>query len=274
MILDDDIEPGQDLVCMNVVGLHSEDLSKLAVLEQKNIEIQRRNLVKDSFVLSSGEKKDDALCCVCENCGYVFYRSDDCETFSCPHCQARHHFVPAEEMYVTRVNQDSSLLLSLAMKEREMERRQVAGVTHSVRQDTKVDDAKTQASLAPGSDEYKAYVEDIQANDPGKPDDAFHSELEAQNAIHLQENDADSFADTNEDAGHLVERRALSEAGKREIHDEVKADLARVAATTKTKSDDIRVAGISKNNAALHDVNVDVSDYGHALGDAVGLPDY
>lgn len=271
---DDNVEMDGSLQAAD--AMHTSFSSERTMrLMEKQMEAHRRQAAGGLFQQSSqAVRADESLCCVCENCGYVFYRQDDSEFFSCPHCQARHHFEPAEEVYViqeTKQNQDR--LERLMMKEKAVERKkQMLGMPRVTAQDTRVNDAKTQSSLEMGSDEYQAYVEDIQQNDPMKPDDEFHEDLEARNADHGPNADEPEESEDGQSSGHLIERKAQSEASKREIHDEVVAALTVEAAATKTKADDLRVAWLSEDNPVLRDVSVSDDEYENALEDFVGMP--
>lgn len=102
--VDDNVEPDQDLVVVDVMAscVSTDSDERRILLMQKKMESDRRKASEKLFLQTESVRQDEALCCVCENCGYVFYRQDDSEFFSCPHCQAKHHFEPAEELFVTR----------------------------------------------------------------------------------------------------------------------------------------------------------------------------
>lgn len=276
--VDDNVEPDQDLVVVDVMAscVSTDSDERRILLMQKKMESDRRKASEKLFLQTESVRQDEALCCVCENCGYVFYRQDDSEFFSCPHCQAKHHFEPAEELFVTREeNLDLARLEKLTMKEKEASRRKQAGLKPRVTaQDTRVDDAKTQTSLEMGSDEYQAYLEDLQEKDPAKPDDEFHVALEAQNAGETVDGEPleEESQDGSSDSTHRVERKAQAASAKLEIHDEVMVELKQEAARTKTKQDDIALSKVSEDNPALWDVNVSDTEYADALEDMVHLP--
>ena len=215
---------------------------------------------------------DKDLVVLCENCGHIFYRKDESEYFSCPYCQAKHHFEPAEEVQVIRENdRDLDRLEKLVMKEKEAERRRQMGskLIASIRpitQDTHVDDAKSQTSLQMGSVEYKEYVEDLQEQAPTAPDDEFHVELEVHNAA-LDDRLAESVGE--KPMGDYYERKAINEANKREIHDEVMGMEKVKASKTKRLSDDIAVSHIGIDNPLMHDVTLTDAEYAKRMDEYI-----
>ena len=259
----DDIDIDEGLIAVDAI--HSEysvgSLDRQQKLAMKMQESARRHANELLFPQESRKSCNEDLCCVCENCGYVFYRKDVSEFFSCPHCQARHHFEPAELVSFSREEQNTVKLEKLVAKERDADRRRQFGIRPAA-QDTSVNDAKNQSSLQMGSPEYREYLEDIQEQAPDRPDDAFHEALERHNVQVEEQMDA---AGEENPTGDLMERKAQSEAAKREIHDEVMASLAAVAARTATKADDRIVGKTGIDNPVLHDVNVSSDEYAEEM---------
>lgn len=256
----------------------SDKESLHAKLLSKNAE-QRRKQMAEHLFHSSGNKPNESLCCICENCGYVFYRKDDSEDFVCPKCQMRHHFEPAEEVSsLGKGDTDPKRFLKLMLKDKASLRKAQAGARiKPLTADTHQDDAKNQASLAMGSDEYKEYLRDLKENDPASH--AAQVEKEAadpsQALYSIPEEEDPAQADDavlDEQNQRLMDRKAQISLTKLEIHDSVVSDLTRAARLTKTTADDEAVADLSEDNPVLRDETVSSDDYEQELEDFLHLP--
>lgn len=267
----DDVSLDATLVAVDSVCGHSSDSSgdRASKLAQKSREVARKKAMKP-IGETEPVRWDQDMVVLCENCGHVFYRKDNSEFFSCPYCQAKHHFEPAEEVLLTRDKErDLTKLEKLATKEKEAERRrQMAGsmvaAVKPVTQDTHFNDAKAQTSLQMGGVEYKEYVEDLQEQAPSAPDDTFHEQLEAHNAA-LDEQLAQSTRE--KPMGDFFERKAINEANKRELHDETIGQMKVEASKTERESDDIAISRIGIDNPLLHDVTLTDAEYAKRLAD-------
>lgn len=104
-------------------------------------------------------------------------------------------------------------------------------------------DAKEQLSLEQGSEEYAEYEEDLQEVNPFRPDDAFHAELEAKNALHddVLAIKASEASRTQTDAAHTNERRRMY---KETRLNQMKQAVMKAAAETPGTADDKRAAQI------------------------------
>lgn len=263
-VFDDFIDADDDLILVERETNGSSEERRLKLV-QKNQAAERRKAVSNMFSVQDN-RLDDSLCCVCDGCGYVFYRKDDSEYFSCPHCQARHHFEPVEEMSVSLMDdKDVSKHAALLAKEQAIARRKaVFGSIRPITQDSHVDDAKTQSSLQMGTPEYKEYVADKQESDPMKPDDEFHVELE----LHNETLDDRLLEAVPERAmGEFKDRKALYEAMKREYHDEYVGEMRVEASKTPTLDDDNAVNRIGIDNPVMNDIGVFPDEYQKQLED-------
>lgn len=269
MAVFDSVDMDTTLVAVDSVCGHSSDSTgdRASKLAQKSREVSRRKAMKP---ISDTEpvRWDKDLVVLCENCGHVFYRKDNSEDFSCPYCQAKHHFEPAEEVLLTRDNErDLTKFEKLVTKEKEQERRRqmagsLAAMIKPVTQDTHFNDAKSQSSLQMGSAEYKEYVEDLQEQAPSAPDDQFHEDLEVHNAALDEEM---ILAVGEKPMGDFFERKAINEANKREFHDEVMGRLKVEASKTERESDDIAVSRIGMDNEFFNDVTLSDAEYAKRL---------
>lgn len=100
---------------------------------------------------------------------------------------------------------------------------------------------KGQMSLAQGSEEYEEYIEDKKANDPSRPEDAFHHELEEHNVESRNEMQRRAAENVNE----TVERRKYRmQEAKRDMIPGIAKAAQEAAKQTPTKADDKRAAAI------------------------------
>ena len=250
-----------------------EELESTSFSPQPNLRLMRKaadSVRADNLSQRKDEKKPKPkkaeLSCVCENCGHIFYYEATAEECRCPKCQAKYYFEPAEEISVIQTegvmfNQDK--LKSLRERVAEYDR-QGGAVTMQKAKDTHSDDAKSQISLEQGSAEYKEYVEDIQESNPSTAEtDEFHEQLEEHNED-LPEDLQEDFLENNDDAQDLTNRRSNNMSQKREIHADIIAALAVIAAGTVTRRDDEMLKKLEVENSAMRDVTVQADDYADA----------
>ncbi len=114
---------------------------------------------------------------------------------------------------------------------------------------------KGQMSLALGSDEYEAYVEDQRRNAPDRPDDKDHLETEEHNVEIREEMEAETVLDRDETTAMRKFRRQQE---NRAMAAQVKKDAVRaaaaasaVAALTPDKADDARAAALRKKASQI-----------------------
>lgn len=229
--------------------------SRAALLARKAQERARRKASDALFTQDS--EPDNRESCLCANCGYIFFRKDDSEYMTCPHCQARHHFIPAEELGLRKQTQaDLDRLAKLDARGRAADRRRQLGLSR--KQDTSVNDAKAQASLQMGSAEYKEYVKDLQEQSPVAEDDKVHAELEQYNAEFREQQIA---AEGDDPTGDLQERRIQDAIEKQDIYNNTVSELRRRAAYTPSKADDRFAEAVADDIEALHDPTVSDEEY-------------
>lgn len=254
------------------------DLERKQRLLEKSAEQKHRIDSTEKYVTITTESVPDREEYWCVNCGHAFYRKKNESDLTCPFCRAKHHFEQAEEVHLTRRDKDAQMKLSmLAQNSRETrdgEMTEKSGKAARnlgrtvVYQDTNVNDAKNQISLQLGSAEYLEYVEDRKENSAQAPDDVFHAELEQQNADLAPKMDEQN----NEGiVNEYLDRRALSEAKKREIHDEAVALVMQRASRTETLEDDLKISKLGMDNPILHDIGVSDAKYDDALLEYAGL---
>lgn len=108
---------------------------------------------------------------------------------------------------------------------------------------TRENTAKEQPYLMPGTEPYEEYQSDLQMHDPFKPDDKWHDDLEADNAAHAAELQA------QEQVRHGLDkvqgkRNYQKQISKTTQFKKVKAAAISNAALTETLDDDKRASGM------------------------------
>lgn len=119
-------------------------------------------------------------------------------------------------------------------------------------------DAKEQLSLEQGSAEYAEYEEDLQEVNPFRPDDTFHAELEARNALHddMLAIKASDASRVQTDAAHANERRRMYKESR---INQMKQAVTRAAAATPGTADDRRAAQIQADSA-FYESNIEYNN--------------
>ena len=270
--MQDDIDFYGDVDSGNVV--HSEGISaserriqKLMSKSQKN---RRRRSENPFGAVESPKKNQDKIGYICEKCGYLFYRGLNETDVLCPHCQSRHHFIDAVEPLSQHRDRDRAERFVQMM---DKSAKSVKGIRYRgamLSQDTSSDDAKTEMSLQMGSAEYREYLADMAEHDPKAPDDAFHAALEAANEA-IGEDRNETIDDVTSET---QDRRSHVTAVKMGEHAEIVAKMAAIASTTSSVFDDLAVGRIRKDNSAVRDPSVGVSDYASRLADEYHIPEF
>ena len=262
MQLADEITMIDNLDVIDVFGSKSSsdsDERNLRLMKKSKDAARKKARQADKYTIDV--EKEELLECLCPNCGHVFYRKLEEEDVSCPYCQMKHHFEEAEEVHLTRQDEQEAVKLEkLAAKDKQQKRKQRFIVFKPL--DTHENDAKTQTSLQMGTVEYNEYVEDLQESNPARPDDAFPVDLESRNATLREEMVAVASGD---ETGDLFERKAMSESAKRDLHDEALAAAMMYAGYTESKKDDYKLSKIGIDNPLVHDMGVSPEDYQETL---------
>lgn len=114
---------------------------------------------------------------------------------------------------------------------------------------------KGQMSLALGSDEYKAYIEDQQRNSPDRPDDEAHVKMEKFN-VRVREHQSEKVVAVRDET--TDERKFRRQQANRAIAKQVQKEAIQAAAAasaaaalTPDKEDDKRAAQLRRRAAGI-----------------------
>lgn len=133
-------------------------------------------MVRRVFSAKQGDHDDDEslqemyIVKCCDACGKYSYHNVNDGDWMCPYCGRKHNKATEQEIDVIQKG-----VLT------DVERMMLNEISRRVSNATWVDDRKEQMSLALGSAEYLEYLDDLQEQNPFKPDDEMHAELEAYN---------------------------------------------------------------------------------------------
>ena len=133
-------------------------------------------MVRRVFSAKQGNHDDDEslqetyIVKCCDACGKYSYHNVNDGDWTCPYCGRKHNKATEQEIDVIQKG-----VLT------DVERMMLNEISRRVSNATWVDDRKEQMSLAIGSAEYLEYLDDLQEQNPFKPDDEMHAELEAYN---------------------------------------------------------------------------------------------
>lgn len=279
---ENDVSDVNDLFLLSDISssLPVEQMSKLSELA----DVKMRSRDCDSGFV----KRDGFVEFVCDVCLKPFVCKREDVDLVCPHCFAKHHIdIDLEEVHVTQRDSDG---LVQRLDEKAKERAMIhanGGIVVAKEVETSVrftedilnhnpkdkweDTRKEQISLEPGSPEYLEYLEDLQDNDPSKPDDEMHVALEEHNEdLVTKGHDAefednpesdDVFVDNIEDAAEQAQREKRE---KMDVHAAVLETLAVMAASTETDADDKVLRSDSIQTDLINDRSVSADEYKQA----------
>lgn len=138
------------------------------------------------------------------------------------------------------------------------------GVEYNHMRDTWDNDSRNQTSLALGSDTYDDYIEDLQENDPGKPDDEMHVELEEHN-----ENLAEKLAERATKSDVTMKKKIVWQMAKQAEAKRVHTQAVRRALSTPSTEDDAKLKQLEKSNSLIYDDGVTPDNYDDVYHDIV-----
>lgn len=219
----------------------------------------------------SDNPSDDWISQVCEQCHKLFYvsRKESNHDPVCPYCWYSAVHEEEEEAGFVPSECEEQTLSNLEVKAAQSSTRMRVRMERSGKWENT---AKEQISLEPGSEEYREYLDDLEAQDPLQPDDPFHQTLEERNenlVTKLYEKPKDNPEAEEDEHGLLKKQPILNEAMKRAIHaDAVRTAIAE-AAKTQTMTDDQLARAITTDNPVLYDPSVKVDEYDDVLADYV-----
>jgi hypothetical protein len=263
----------------DLLSIDSSDLEEIHLTRSSSEDdIDRRVKLDNQMKKLSDRKKDvdfvvsDRIEHICDVCHKSFFVNKDAVSFVCPHCGYHVSLDDAEEMHVTNHDGIASDMVVKLNEKAVRDRRRRFARNDSV--DTWSDDNRTQISLEQGSDEYEEYVEDLKLQDPFRPDDDMHTELEEHNAELVTKlyNQADkvelSAEDPNEGRGYIKEK-IVSEAVKRSVHANAVRSALKAASKTDKISDDELAQAITTDNPFLYNPAVAINEYDDRIVDYV-----
>lgn len=234
-------------------------------------------LEKTRFTTETAQEtsKVDVIEYECDICHKVSYHKVIERDWCCPYCGYHHDPTVYEEVSAIQKNSLSvDVLARLEEISRRPEPHRQGIVIEPLKVDVWVDGRKEQISLEPGSAEYLEYVEDLAAQDPFRPDDKRHVQLEQHNENLVTKKydspDENPEADEGVSAAEVHKRQKIYEQQlKRAEHTKAVRAAIAAAAATPGLSDDKLARMITTDNPALYDPSVNPDDYDEAVVDYV-----
>lgn len=266
-----DVEDNIDVSSEEVDELHfvcRKTTSENVVLRERFGELGQEMRLKRESLDIGNMTKPTVVEIVCDVCHKSFFIVSESDSYVCPYCGAKHMYSEEELIDCINQHQNHELVEKLVEKGTQRILTRMNGLFNVGSQDKWTNESKGQISLEQGSEEYKEYVEDIKEQDPMKPDDVDHVELEKHNAdLVTKEYDITDNPEALKESTELVggKLKVQNEMMKRAVHGNAVGSARRAAVGTAGRADDIRASEIGVDNEFLHNTSVQAGEYDDAL---------
>ena len=263
----------EELETMSSIGESglSDDTSVVRREKLSKVAATVRNKREDDFVSeSSADDKSHDVECTCDICMKTFMHKSTDKIWTCPFCG---HKIEVEDDLeeVNELQENPYKEMMDEKRTQESTKRFLKIFNHS--SETWQDGRKEQISLELGSEEYGEYIDDLQANNPEKADDSFHTQLETHNEdlVTKAYDDATENPEVHEKrkGESAVDIKKREEMQKRELHGKAVRRAIEAAALTETLTDDQLARMITDDNVVLYNESVKPDEYVEALKDYV-----